>query len=88
MDYAVQPSRVVVTLRDIRARVGAAFARSYLCRDLAFEVIAVPRLSKGANWTISMPQVSPDALWEASEIVFDIQEAYMLMEQPALARAA
>jgi hypothetical protein len=35
------------------------------------------RSSKG-NWTISLRSVTPDALWEASEIVADIQDAYDL----------
>jgi hypothetical protein len=30
------------------------------------------------NWTISLRSVAPDALWEASDIVADIQEAYDL----------
>jgi hypothetical protein len=37
----------------------------------------MPRTSKG-NWTISLRSVTPDALWEASEIVADIQDAYDL----------
>jgi hypothetical protein len=37
----------------------------------------MPR-SKKANWTISLQSVAPDALWEASDIVADIQEAYEL----------
>lgn len=88
MDHAVQSPRTSLSIADIGARVGAAFTRSFLCRDIAFQVISVPRLSKGANWTISMQPVSPDALWEASEIVFDIQEAYMLADQQLLAHAA
>jgi hypothetical protein len=37
----------------------------------------MPRTARG-NWTISLQSVAPDALWEASEIVADIQEAYDL----------
>jgi hypothetical protein len=37
----------------------------------------MPRTPKG-NWTISLKSVTPDALWEASDIVADIQEAYEL----------
>ena len=33
---------------------------------------------QGGNWTISLQSVAPDALWEASDIVADIQEAYDL----------
>jgi hypothetical protein len=38
----------------------------------------MPRSRKGGNWTISLHAVTPDALWEASDIVADIQEAYDL----------
>ena len=31
-----------------------------------------------SNWTISLRSVAPDALWEASDIVSDIQDAYDL----------
>jgi hypothetical protein len=37
----------------------------------------MPRTSKG-NWTISLRSVGSDALWEASDIVADIQDAYDL----------
>jgi hypothetical protein len=43
-----------------------------------FDIVSTPRAGKGANWTISMQSVAPDALWEASDIVSDIQEAYVL----------
>ena len=39
---------------------------------------ARPRTRKGGNWTISLQSVTPDALWEASDIVADIQDAYDL----------
>ena len=38
----------------------------------------MPRTCKGGNWTISLRSVTPDALWEASDIVADIQDAYDL----------
>ena len=40
-------------------------------------IVSMPRTNKG-NWTISLRSVAPDALWEASDIVADIQEAYDL----------
>jgi hypothetical protein len=40
---------------------------------------------KGGNWTISLRSVAPDALWEASDIVADIQEAYDLSDFPVAA---
>jgi hypothetical protein len=81
-------SRTPATLAEIRIRVSAAFCRNFLCRNIQFEVVSTPRLSQGANWTISMQPVAPDALWEASEIVSDIQDAYMLAEQGSLSYAA
>ena len=41
------------------------------------DVVSMPRTRK-ANWTINLRSVTPDAVWEASEIVADIQEAYDL----------
>jgi hypothetical protein len=89
MTSDIHISRTPATLAEIRARVAVSFGRNFLCRDIQFEVVSAPRLSQGANWTISMQQVGPDALWEASEIVSDIQEAYMLAEEHrSLSRAA
>ena len=45
---------------------------------MQFDIIGMPRTSRGGNWTISLRSVAPDALWEASDIVADIQEAYEL----------
>jgi hypothetical protein len=81
-------ARTPATIDEIRARVAIAFDRNFLCRGIRFDVVSTPRLGAGANWTISMQQVAPDALWEASEIVSDIQDAYMLTEQRSLSRAA
>ncbi len=89
MNSDIHFSRTAVTLDEIRARVAFAFGRNYLCRNIQFEVVSMPRLSAGANWTISMQPVAPDALWEASEILSDIQDAYMLAEgRSTLSRAA
>jgi len=66
------------TLDEIRTRVARALYRHPLCRDVRFEIVSTPRTRKGGNWTISIQAVAPDALWEASEIVSDIQEAYEL----------
>jgi len=37
----------------------------------------MPRNRK-SNWTVTLQAVESDALWEASDIVADIQEAYEL----------
>jgi hypothetical protein len=65
------------TIRELQARVAAAFERHPKCRDVQFDIVGMPRTAKG-NWTVSMQSVAPDALWEASEIVSDIQDAYDL----------
>lgn len=66
------------TLAEIQTRVAYALMRHPLCRNVQFEVVSMPRSRNGGNWTISMYSVGPDALWEASDIVADIQDAYEL----------
>ncbi len=70
--------KIPATLAEIQTRVAYALMRHPLCRDVQFEVVHTPRARKGVNWTISMYSVAPDALWEASDIVADIQDAYDL----------
>jgi hypothetical protein len=38
----------------------------------------MPHTSRGSNWTVSLRSVEPGAVWEASDIVADIQDAYEL----------
>jgi hypothetical protein len=71
-------TKTPATLDEITARVGYALRRHPLCRNVEFEIVSTPRSRKGGNWTISIQSVTPDALWEASDIVADIQEAYEL----------
>jgi hypothetical protein len=78
MDLETFFAKTPATLDEIKARVGYALARHPLCRNVQFDIISTPRTRKGGNWTISLRQVAPDALWEASDIVADIQEAYDL----------
>ena len=78
MDSEAFYARTPATLEEIRARVAYALARHPLCRSVQFEVVGMPRTSNGGNWTVSLRSVGPDALWEASDIVADIQEAYDL----------
>lgn len=66
------------TLDEIRVRVGHALQRHPLCRNVRFDIVSTPRTSRGGNWTISLHSVEPAALWEASDIVADIQAAYDL----------
>jgi hypothetical protein len=73
MDLELFPEKTPATIRELQARVAAAFERHPKCRD----IVGMPRTAKG-NWTVSMQSVAPDALWEASELVSDIQDAYDL----------
>ena len=77
MDLDAIYTKTPATLDEIRARVASALERHPLCRNVRFDIVRMPRTSKG-NWTISLRSVEPDALWEASDIVADIQEAYDL----------
>jgi hypothetical protein len=70
-------TKIAATLDEIRWRVARALDRHPLCRNVQFDIVSMPRSSKG-NWTISLQSVAPDALWEASDIVADIQDAYEL----------
>ena len=75
MPFAKTPA----TLDEIKRRVGHALDRHPLCRNVQFDVVSMPRLARdGKNWTISLHSVAPGALWEASEIIADIQDAYEL----------
>ena len=70
-------AKTSATLDEIKWRVTRALDRHPLCRDVEFNIVSMPRTGK-SNWTISLRSVAPDALWEASDIVADIQEAYDL----------
>jgi hypothetical protein len=77
MDFDQFYAKTPATIDEIRWRVGRALDRHPLCRNVEFDIVSMPRTRKG-NWTISLRSVAPDALWEASDIVADIQEAYDL----------
>jgi hypothetical protein len=66
------------TLDELHTRVYFALQRHPLCRSVQFDVVSTPRTARGANWTVSLRSVEPRALFEASDIVADIQEAYEL----------
>jgi hypothetical protein len=65
------------TIEEIRWRVANALDRHPLCRGVEFEIISMPRTIR-SNWTVSLKSVRSEALFEANEIVADIQEAYDL----------
>ena len=77
MDFEALLAKAPASLDEIRTRVFYALQRHPLCRNVEFDIVSMPRTRKG-NWTISLRSITPDALWEASEIVADIQEAYDL----------
>ena len=77
MDFDQFYAKTPATIDEIRWRVTRALDRHPLCRNVEFDIVSMPRTGK-ANWTISLRSVAPDALWEASDIGADIQEAYEL----------
>ncbi len=78
MDLDRYFAKTEATLDEIRVRVANALQRHPLCRNIHFDIISVPRTARGGNWTISLHAVEPKALFEASDIVADIQDAYIL----------
>jgi hypothetical protein len=78
MDFETLFAKTPATIEEIKTRVGYALQRHPLCRNVQFDIVSVPRTSRGGNWTISLQSVEPRALWEASDIVADIQAAYDL----------
>jgi hypothetical protein len=78
MNYEPFFARTPATLDEIRTRVAYALQRHPLCRSVQFDIVSMPRSSRGGNWTVSLRSVAPDAVWEASDIVADIQDAYDL----------
>ena len=77
MNFEALDAKTPATLEEIRTRVAYALERHPLCRSVQFDIVSMPRTAKG-NWTISLRSVTPDALWETSDIVADIQDAYDL----------
>ena len=78
MDFETLFAKTPATIDEIRTRVAYALERHPLCRSVEFDIVSTPRTSRGGNWTISLRSVASDALWEASDIVADIQDAYEL----------
>jgi hypothetical protein len=78
MDRDLASEKTPATIKELEARVAAAFGRHPLCREVRFDIVSTPRTRSGANWTVSMSAIPPGAIWEASELVADIQSAYIL----------
>ncbi len=77
MDFEARFAKTPATLDELRARVFYALQRHPLCRSVEFDIVSTPR-TRRTNWTVSMRSIQPGGLWEAHEIVADIQEAYEL----------
>jgi hypothetical protein len=78
MEFETLFAKTPATLDEIRTRVAYALQRHPLCRDVQFDIVSTPRTPRGGNWTVSLRSVEASALWEASDIVADIQDAYEL----------
>jgi hypothetical protein len=78
MEFETLQTRTPVSLDEIRIRVSHALDRHPLCRNVPFDIVRTPRRFGVGNWTISLRSIAPVVMWEASEIVADIQEAYEL----------
>ena len=78
MNLDAVSEKTPATIDEIRIRVAYALKRHPLCRNVQFDIVCMPRSSKGGNWTVSLHSVAPEALFEANDIVSDIQEAYDL----------
>lgn len=78
MDFETLFAKTPATLDEIKRRVAYALERHPRCQNVEFDIVGMPRSSNGGNWTISLRAIAPDALWEASDIVADIQAAYEL----------
>jgi hypothetical protein len=77
MDFETTFAKTPATLDEITRRVAHALERHPRCRGVQFDIISI-RSRSGGNWTISLRAIAPEAVWEASDIVADIQEAYEL----------
>ena len=77
MDLDWHLAKTPATIEEITRRVMFALDRNPVCRGIEFDVVRMPRNRK-SNWTVTLLSIAPDAVWEASEIVADIQEAYEL----------
>jgi hypothetical protein len=77
MDFEALFAKTPATLDELRTRVFYALQRHPLCRSVEFDIVSTPR-TRRTNWTVSLQSIAPSAMWEAHEIVSDIQEAYEL----------
>jgi hypothetical protein len=79
MDFETLFAKTPASLDEIKRRVAFALERHPRCRGVQFDVVGMPRSTRGGNWTVSWQTVAPEALWDASDIIADIQAAYDLV---------
>ena len=80
MDSDTLGVKISASQEEISMRVARALARHPRCRNVEFEVIHIPQTRRGSNWTVNLRVIESQAVWEASEIVAEIQDAYELVE--------
>ncbi|EAQ36651.1 hypothetical protein NB311A_15327 [Nitrobacter sp. Nb-311A] len=78
MEGDIAPGKTPATIQELQARVAAAFGRHPLCREVRFDIVSTPKARSGVNWTVAVNAIPPNAVWEVSELVADIQDAYIL----------
>lgn len=78
MDFERLFDKTPATLDEITIRVAHALHRHPLCRGVKFDVTSTPRTKRGSNWTVNLRSITPRGLFEANDIVADIQDAYEL----------
>jgi len=84
MEFEKFFAKTPATLDEIKNRVAFALERHPLCRNVQFDVVSMPRSSKGGIGPSACRPSASDALWKASEIIADIQDAYELTAAPDL----
>ena len=77
MDFETLFAKTPATIDELKTRVFYALQRHPMCRSVEFDIVSTPR-TRRTNWTVSLRSIAPGAMWEANEIVADIQEAYEL----------
>ena len=77
MDFEALFAKTPATIDELKIRVFYALQRHRMCRSVEFDIVSTPR-TRRTNWTVSLRSVAPGAVWEAHEIVADIQDAYDL----------
>ena len=76
--HHAQSLRTTATRDEIEMRLLTVLWNHPLCRDVQLEVLRMPRNAHGTNWTVSLERVPAQGIFEAADIVTEIQNAYEL----------